>query len=367
MLDLIFAAAEQEGDGRPGRRAGADGAAVGGEGADPGLLVDGHQIGDDQGTEEGILVLAQLPGVLHHGHGHGDALIAGAGIDDHRQLTAAHPGVGPGGGLGLAAGGHAVSELPQEYLAHVAAVAALEALLADGHVIVHLALEHVPHVVQVHGPGKLHDVPDGEQPLLGGDLADGAGGVHRLFQQHGTVFFDEDHVGVVVDDPHPGPVVPGVEGDDEVQHQAAVQKGDLAHPPAHHVLDAGLLLPAHHADDLQGLPGVPGHDPGGHRRLNALEPVGVGHHHALDVFDEVPAGLDLHALRHGPQGVPGQGGGIGDGDGLGTAHRGHQLLVEDLHIGVVDFRLHDRFPPNFCTSRMSMTTIFSISWMEQYS
>src|SRR5699024_11345588 len=43
---------------------GADSSAVGGEGADAGLLVDGHQVGEGEGPAEGLVVGLQLAGVF---------------------------------------------------------------------------------------------------------------------------------------------------------------------------------------------------------------------------------------------------------------------------------------------------------------
>ena len=62
---------------------------------------------------------------------------------------------------------------------------------------------------------------------------------------------------------------------------------------------------------------------------------GVGHHHAFHVLDDIAADGQIHPLRQAPQGLPGQGAGVGHGDGLGTAQGGFQLVVEDTGIGGV--------------------------------
>ena len=65
--------------------------------------------------------------------------------------------------------------------------------------------------------------------------------------------------------------------------------------------------------------------------------IGVGHNHALDVFDDAAAGLDHDRLRQAAQEAAGFGGGIGQGDGLSAAHGWNELLVEDSGIQSVGF------------------------------
>ena len=95
------------------------------------------------------------------------------------------------------------------------------------------------------------------------------------------------------------------------------------------VPDGRLLFPGHSGNDLQNFSRVPSHGPGGGCRLNTLEP-GVGHHDALYIFNDIPAGLYQNSLWKPAQNLPGLGRAIGNGDGLRTAHGGHQLLPENL-------------------------------------
>ena len=62
---------------------------------------------------------------------------------------------------------------------------------------------------------------------------------------------------------------------------------------------------------------------------NSPQSAGVGNHHALHIFDDIGADPDVHPFRQNAQGLPGQRGGIGHGDGLCAAHRRDQLLPEN--------------------------------------
>ena len=106
------------------------------------------------------------------------------------------------------------------------------------------------------------------------------------------------------------------------------------------VRHTGHLLLRDGGEDLQLPPGIAGHDPRHCRRGNAPQAAGVGDHHTLHVFDNVGADLNVHGLGQRPQGPPGQGPGVGHGDGLRTAHGRHQLLLQDLHIGAVQCFFH---------------------------
>ena len=66
-------------------------------------------------------------------------------------------------------------------------------------------------------------------------------------------------------------------------------------------------------------------------------PAGVGHDDALDVFDDVGAGVHLHILRQAAQCLAGQRGAVGHRDGLGAAHRGLQFLGQDGAVFLIDF------------------------------
>lgn len=82
---------------QPGAHTGADRAAVGAQPPDAGLLVYGDQVAETHRPQDGVVIRAHELAVFPYGHRGGDALIAGAGYDDHRHFTAVHPCVRAGG------------------------------------------------------------------------------------------------------------------------------------------------------------------------------------------------------------------------------------------------------------------------------
>ena len=94
MDDFFVSAAAEVGYACACTVGGTDGSAVGGEGADTCLLMDGGEIGEDKGTKKFLLAGIKLLCVLDYRHRAGDALISAAGIDDDRLFAAVHSGVG---------------------------------------------------------------------------------------------------------------------------------------------------------------------------------------------------------------------------------------------------------------------------------
>lgn len=91
------------------------------------------------------------------------------------------------------------------------------------------------------------------------------------------------------------------EGDADVKDEAGARPGD-GELGALQV--AGNPLPLFRGDigdDLQLPVGLTGHDTRRGRRLQSPQPAGIGHHHALYVFDDVPADADVHLLGGGAQ------------------------------------------------------------------
>ena len=137
---LIIAAAEVYDPGS-GSCACAHGAAVGGEGADPGLFVDRDQIGEYECTVEFFLAGVQFLGVFDQGNGTGDALVSAAGIDDHGKFAAVHPCIGSGSGFCFRPDCDVVSVGMEENAPDICSVVAKEPLLGDGVVIADLAVQ----------------------------------------------------------------------------------------------------------------------------------------------------------------------------------------------------------------------------------
>ena len=80
-----------------GTAAGTDGAAVSRQIADRLFNADRNKIGENQCADQLFMSGIQFFCIFHNGHGDGKALIAAPGIDDCRQLTAAHARIGTGG------------------------------------------------------------------------------------------------------------------------------------------------------------------------------------------------------------------------------------------------------------------------------
>ena len=95
--------------------------------------MDGDQVAEAHGPQDLLLAGAHQLAVAPHGNGSGDALIAGAGADDHRHFAAVHAGVRPGGGPCTGLGLDIVAAL-KEGGADVGAPAVAQALLGDGGV-----------------------------------------------------------------------------------------------------------------------------------------------------------------------------------------------------------------------------------------
>ena len=130
-----------------------------------------------------------------------------------------------------------------------------------------------------------------------------------------------------------------VDGDGNVKNQVRLGKIHRHGGVVDILLNLVDLLGGHLRDDFQFLVRPAGHDAGGAGCLQAPHAAGVGHHDALDVFDDVAADLNGHPVRHLAQRLAGNGGGIGHGNGLGAAHGGQKLIFQNLHIGAIDKRL----------------------------
>ena len=117
--------------------AGADSAAVSAEAADARLLMDGNEVGEGDGAEDGLLVLTHQRTVAPHGDGGGNALIAGAGDDDHGHLAAVHAGIAACGGPSTSLSLGVIAAL-EKIGADVGAPGVLKPLLGDGGILLDL-------------------------------------------------------------------------------------------------------------------------------------------------------------------------------------------------------------------------------------
>ena len=122
---------------------------------------------------------------------------------------------------------------------------------------------------------------------------------------------------------------------DQVEVQIGVRTTHLDGSLCQILDDARDLLLVDLGDDLEPCIGITRDDARCGRRLDALEPAGVGHDHALGVLDDAAAHLELQAIGDPACKIAGARGGERDGNGLGAAHRGDQLLLENRDVGAV--------------------------------
>ena len=153
--------------------------------------------------------------------------------------------------------------------------------------------------------------------------------------QHLPVAADMHQVGVLVHHPHPGHIVSRSNLHQDVKGMGGVQRQN-GHPLLGQIFLHRLhILIGHMGDALQLSLCSGGHGPHRCRHLQATSAPGVGHHHTLDVLNDVAADVKRHLLRQLSQGLASHRTGIGHRNGLGTPHGGLQLLSEDLHIRLI--------------------------------
>ena len=209
---------------------------------------------------------------------------------------------------------------------------ALQALLGNGRVAVDLALQGLFHVVQVGFIGKLDDLLHVEQGVVGGL---GAGLLHVFFlEQDLAVPLQGDDIGVVACDLRksgmPAAEQPHLDVKQVGLARALHMDGRLFQE-IRHLLQVILR---HGAEHFQLLVRIACHDACGSGGRNARrrscrdapQSAGMGDYHAFDVLDDVGTGGYLSLLCRAAQCPGSQGSRIGHRDGLGAAHRRHQLF-----------------------------------------
>ena len=218
---------------------------------------------------------------------------------------------------------------PQQGLADVGPVIVAQSLLGDGHVTPDLLLQHLLHVLRGKTVGKGHDALHRQAAAV----CETAGALGDLpLQQYLTAPPDGYHVGVVAHKAHLSAVRAVKNRHLNVEDIGRVGVAYLHRHDLQEGRDGGALRLRHAGEHLQLGLGVSGHNARRRSCRDAPQPAGMGDYHAFDVLDDVAADLHQHPIRQRTQHAAGLGGGVSDGDGLGAAGGGAQLLPEDLHI-----------------------------------
>ena len=140
--------------------------------------------------------------IYNYGNGCRNPLIAAAGIDDHRQLTAIHSGVRPRRRHSLCPDTDAFSFHIQKNASDIGSVISPDPLFCDGPVIINLALQHLSYILDVHSPGKIQNVLHIQKAPVRKPVLRFSG--YRLLFQNLSVFLYQNNIGMVIGDPHSG-------------------------------------------------------------------------------------------------------------------------------------------------------------------
>ena len=293
--------------------------------------------------------------IAHNRHGGGDALIAGAGDDHDRHLTAAHAGVGPGGGIGARLGAD-VLRAGQQRAADGRAPLARKPLLRNGGVAVDLAADHALDARKRHLIGELQNLGKVQHALVLQIVL--CGGDERLVQQHLAVFLHVNDVRVVVCNAHNRPVRAARAGEPDVEHARRVLQVRGRDGRLRGVVPDGLQLRLRHVgNDLQLRILPPGDDARGHCRIDTLHSAGIRHNDAFNVLQNVAADLRQNGLRRAAERFTQHCRTVCDSDRLRTAGGEHQLFLQNRHIGVHVCFCHNSHSPYLSLIRQKMSVL----------
>ena len=297
--DLLVGSARHVRDAGAGSAGCAHGAAESRKRTDIVFNINGNEVGDQQGAVH--LLFRQVPALRigDHRQCDGDSLVAAAGIDNDRHGTSAHTGIGSCGRPRTGAALDVVSPVFQYSLADSCAPGIVQALLGDCGVESHLPLQRLLHVGNIHLAGIFDDRAQ----------------VHFAAVALGTVIFlcrcislrNENSLSVLLDlrnirvvlldrDRRLVVLVPELRLDVEIGH--VFRQRHVTDPGLHQFpgLCAGFVVRIR--DDFQHLVRISAHYAEHGRCLNSLLTAGIGHRHALHIFDDVAGTCDADVLRH---------------------------------------------------------------------
>ena len=284
--------------------------------------MDGDEIGQRQRAQHLLAAAAVLLGVYDHGQRRRRALIAAAGHDHNRQIAAAHAGVRGRGRIGLQQLAVLIIQL-----SHIDAPTVVQPLFRNLHVAVDLLLQRRFDIRKVARIRKVHDLLDRQAAVVRKAVLRA---VFLCAEDALAVLFDPDdmRMGVFQLDLRRLPV--SLHVDDQVQRLGALNHVHLAVILLHQCLRLIQNAVREIQQHLEHAVGVPAERAEDRRSVHAAQLAAVRDIDALGIFDQVPAGIDVHMLRPAAERLARDSRRIGDGDRLCAAAGRDQLFLQDI-------------------------------------
>ena len=330
ILNHFQRVAAQVGNARRTAAGGAYRAAVSGKLADKGFLEQRYQIAQSQGAQDFLPGQPLLLGKDDYGKGYCHALIAAAGVDDHRQDTPAHPGIGTGGRIGGSTVGQRISG-GQQGFTDLSTPLSPQALLCNGHIVIQLLFQNRFDFGKIHGFGKPIDVFDAQITVALFTARWRRAAACHTGDYHAVPFLT-DNICVGVPYFHQSAVSVAADLQQNVQIGRAFQRQDFAHSGIPQLTHMFHLLRLDVAQYLHAKLRISGQSAQNGAGIDTAQTVGSRDNDAFDVFDDVSAAMYCHGRGHTTEQTPGAGGCIGNGNGFCAAQRGNQFPTEQSHI-----------------------------------
>ena len=301
--------------------------------------MQGNEVRERERAQHLILGNLILHCVDEHRHGDGDALVAAAGVDDNRHCAAVHSCVGTGGGVGAGAVDERAGLLG-DGAADLGAPRVLEPLLGDGAVALDLIFKHLAHVVKVYLVCEIIDIADVQQAFVG--CRGGGAFLLRLscVIDDLAVFLDAGDVAVVVLYLDERGLVALVRLDADIEIRHTLDQLAVTAVIRDHLVHKGNVLIAYGVEHIQNSGCVAADDAEQSGSVNAARAARVRDGDGHDVFHDVPAAIYRTVLRYVTEHLAKFRAGIRDGNGLGTACRHCEFIMEQLNIIVIYFLIH---------------------------
>ena len=148
------------------------------------------------------------------------------------------------------------------------------------------------------------------------------------------------HIGVLAQNAHKGALPLAIERNLDVKGVAGPGAGHGDLGTVEEAIKRGKVSVGCARQDFQLPIRVAEDHPGAHSRGKSLAPAGMRDDDAFDVFDDVAAHGKQDPVGACAEDPPGKRPGVGHGDGLGAAHRGHQLPRQNVTIQPLPFGVH---------------------------